>query len=442
MIRKLLGLGALLLSLAACGGGGGSGGSDTTSTTAPTPAAPVVTQALPNTATLVVDGGPTSITTGSNAVIEGNIVYVSVTLCAPGTSNCQTIDHVQVDTGSEGLRIAQAALSPSLLAALPLQTDASANPVGECFQFVDGYTFGSVRQADFAVGGESVPGLPLQVVGDTGVFANVPSQCSSSGGSNLNTVLALGANGIIGLGTTPTDCGAACQTAGGSAAAAYYDCPASGCGAIIARTSSTTAPFQQLPNPVATMAVDNNGVVISLPAPPAAGARSVTGTIYFGIGTQTNNALGSATVLTTTSSTSPDGPGLVTAVYKGENLPESFIDSGSSLYFFVDASIPLCTGASAKGYYCPPSPITISPTIQGQNGASSSAAFTLSNAQTLLATSFAALPNIGGSPQALGLVNASPTSFDFGLPFFYGRNVYTAIEGRTASGIAGPFYAY
>ncbi len=440
MIRKLLGLGALLLSLAACGGGGS--GSSTTSTPTPTPAPAPSAPALSNFATLVVDGGPTSITTGPNAVIEGNIVYVSVTLCAPGTSNCQTIDHVQVDTGSEGLRIAQSVLNPSLLSALPTETDTSANPVGECFQFVDGYTFGSVRQADFAIGGEQVSGLPLQVVGDTGVFSNVPSQCSSSGGSNLNTVLALGANGIIGLGTTPTDCGAACQTAGGVSAAAYFDCPASGCGAIIARTSSTTAPFQQLPNPVAAMSVDNNGVIVSLPTPAAGGSSTLTGTIYFGIGTQTNNALGSATMLTASASTSSVGPGLVTAVYKGQTLPESFIDSGSSLYFFVDPTIPLCTAQSAMGYYCPPSPITISPTLQGQNGASASAAFTLSNAQTLLATSFAALPNIGGDPQALGLVNASPTSFDFGLPFFYGRNVYTAIEGRTAGGAAGPFYAY
>ena len=35
-----------------------------------------------------------------------NILYVNVTICAPGsTTNCQTIDHVQVDTGSQGLRI-------------------------------------------------------------------------------------------------------------------------------------------------------------------------------------------------------------------------------------------------------------------------------------------------------------------------------------------------
>jgi hypothetical protein len=35
-----------------------------------------------------------------------------------------------------------------------------------------------------------------------------------------------------------------------------------------------------------------------------------------------------------------------------------------------------------------------------------------------------------------------PRSFAFGLPFFFGRNVYTAIEGRSAGGQLGPYFAY
>lgn len=31
---------------------------------------------------------------------------------------------------------------------------------------------------------------------------------------------------------------------------------------------------------------------------------------------------------------------------------------------------------------------------------------------------------------------------DLGLPLFYGRNIYTAIEGRATPAGPGPYYAY
>jgi hypothetical protein len=441
MIRKLC-LGVLLVLLAGCGGGhsGGGGSSSTTTATNPPPPPP----ALTNFTALTVDNGPAALQIGPNGYISANVAYVSVTLCAPGSvTNCQTIDHVEVDTGSVGLRIVQSVLSPALLAAMPAQTDTSANPVGECYGFVDGYAFGSVRQADFQIGGEAVAGMPLQVIDDTGVYATVPSSCSSGGGTQIATVSDLGANGIIGLGVTTTDCATYCTVSGGYGAAIYYDCPASGCATVIPRTNATTAPFQQLPNPVAAMAVDNNGTIMSLPTAPAAGEASMAGTLYFGIGTQTNNALSAAaTVLPTTISTSTSGAGLLTATYNGQTLPDSFVDSGSNLYFFVDSNIALCTQTSFNGYYCPATPLSLNPTLQGTNGVTASAAFTLYNAQTQFAGENAVAPGVGANPTAEDLKNAYPTSFDFGLPFFYGRNVYTAIEGRTAGAAVGPYIAY
>ena len=189
------------------------------------------------------------------------------------------------------------------------------------------------------------------------------------------------------------------------------------------------------------MAVDNNGSILSLPAVTSATA-SLSGTLFFGIGTQTNNGLGSATVLTTTLSSSAEGIGLITAIYNGRSLPDSFIDSGSTSYLFVDGAIPACTASGFAGYYCPASPLTLQPTLQGQNGLALTAALTLNNAQNLYAGQGAVLPGLGGDPQALDLTNDSPTSFDFGLPFFYGRNVYTAIEGRQAGAAVGPYYAF
>jgi hypothetical protein len=36
----------------------------------------------------------------------------------------------------------------------------------------------------------------------------------------------------------------------------------------------------------------------------------------------------------------------------------------------------------------------------------------------------------------------NPSIFDWGLPFFYGRKVYTAIESRNTPGGVGPYWAY
>jgi len=440
MRRALCAMVGVLL-LAACGGGGGSSSSGGGSGSTAPPPPPTLT----NFATVTVDQGPASLNTGPNAYTQSNVAYVSVTLCAPGsTTNCQTIDHVQVDTGSVGLRIFKTVLNSSLLSALPGETDGSSNPVGECYQYIDGYVFGSVKQADMTVGGESVSSMPFQVLSDTGVYSNVPASCSAAGGSNLGTVQDFGSNGIIGIGVTATDCGAACATAPFESAAIYYDCPSSGCSSIIGRASSASAPFQQLPNPVAAMNVDNNGSILVLPSVPSTGASTISGTLYFGIGTQTNNGLGSAKIYTTTNSSSQFGAGLINVTYKGSTLTASFLDSGSNLYFFVDTSITPCSNASLNGLYCQSPALNLTPTIQGQNGASVSGAFTLSSAQTQFSSSDAAVPGVGGNPDIFfpNFSSFFADSFDYGLPYFYGRSVYTAIEGRSAGGTVGPYFAF
>ena len=439
----------LCLMLSACGGGGGGGSSSTASTSTTTSTTTTTTTTttpavLTNFATITVDTGPAALQSGPNGYDADNSPYVSVTLCAPGsTTNCQTIDHVLLDTGSVGLRIPASVLNAGLLSAMPAETDPNANPVGECYGFVDGYVFGSVRAADFKIGGETVSGMPVNVLGDSGAFAAVPSSCSSGGGNNLNTVQGLGGNGILGVGVTTTDCGAVCTSAGGNGAAAYYDCPSAGCATSIARAASTAAPFQQLPNPVAAMSVDNNGTIISLAAPPT-GQPSMTGTVFFGIGTQTNNGLGSATVFTTTTSSSPRGAGTITVVYNNTNktLTDSVIDSGSNAYFFVDTGIAACTATDLTGFYCPATPVNLSVTIKGQNGASVTDTLVLNNAQTILGISNAVAPGIGVNPNLNTNFNSPASSFDLGLPFFYGRNVYTAIEGRSAGGATGPYFAF
>ncbi len=435
MIKRLCAIGAvgLALLLTACGGGGGSSGS--TASTSSSSAPP----ALTNFATLTVDGGPNG--------ASYNTAYVSVTICAPGsTSNCQTIDHVRVDTGSTGLRILASVITPSLLAAMPTETDASSNPVGECY---GGYNFGAVRQADFKIGGESVANMPFQAIGDTAAFTTLPSACTGSEFAP-ETIASLGANGVIGVGSMATDCDAACTTPGGSGAATtgasgaaiYYVCPSSGC-AVIARAASTTAPFQQLPNPVAAMSIDNNGTIISLPAAPAAGEATTTGTIYFGIETESNNGLGSANVIATTTQTTPDVPGTFTVKYGSTVLNGSSINSESPAYSFVNFSSTNVTACiysvhdPFQAVFCPSSPVTLDVTLEGTNSVTASTSIIISNFNNF-ASNYAVRPGIGYS----STVFDATSSVVLGLPFFYGRNVYTAIENRAAGSATGPYVAF
>ena len=94
-----------------------------------------------NVAPIVVNSGPV------NAYANG--AFASVTVCVPGTSTCQTIDGVLVDTGSSGLRI----VSSVLTIPLPQQKAASGNPVVECLQFLGSYTWGPVQTADVQIAG-------------------------------------------------------------------------------------------------------------------------------------------------------------------------------------------------------------------------------------------------------------------------------------------------
>jgi len=448
-VCKPLGGLMIALALAACGGSGGTsaaaggtGSGTPTPTPSPTPTPTPTSTPTANTATLTLDAGPAALNVGAGAYTAFNEPYVSVTICAPGsTSNCQTIDHIILDTGSVGLRIIKPVINAGLLAALPTESDASSNAVGECYQYVNSYAFGSVRTADFSIAGEKVANMPFQAIGDTGTFASVPSSCSSGGGTSIQTVQDFGANGIIGVGTTTTDCGGYCTVNGGYAGAIYYDCPSGGCGAIIGRAASASAPFQQLPNPVAAFPTDNNGTIVSLPSVAQPGAPSLTGTVTFGIGTQADNSLTAANVLPLTTSSSPLGAAFLTATYNGKQLTQSFLDSGSNDYFFIDTSLNPCTDPDLIAFYCPTVATPLSPLLTATNGATASGAFQLYSPLNVSGTSTVA-PGLGLNPTLVTPPLPFANSFDFGVPFFYGRTVYTAIEGRPAGGRNGPYVAF
>lgn len=390
------------------------------------------TAAAANVAPIVVDAGPDPTT-----FISANVAYVTVTICVPGsTTQCQTIDHVTVDTGSSGLRV----LSGVLTIPLPTENDSSGNSLDECTVFADGFVWGPVATADITVSGEAASNVPVQIMIPSSASPAPPSSCSSqtTGPNEGDSVDTFGANAIIGVGLFQQDCGPYCVTDSvncvpNSTSCVYYDCPPSGC----SPTNATLA--QQVPNPVAMFATDNNGVLIQLEGVPDGGSLTASGSLIFGIGTQSNNGLGGATVYQVPDSGNNAGDFITT--FANQSYPQSFVDSGSNGYFFLDStttSIPTCTG-NLTSWYCPSTlPDNLTATNQGQStsgavGSPVSVNFSIENTNTLFSTVNAAFSTLGGP---------NPGAFDWGLSFFYGRNVFTAIENMSTPGGTGPYFAY
>jgi hypothetical protein len=370
-----------------------------------------------NVAAVVVDAGPAGTV---------DLPFVTVSVCVPGTSTCTSVDHVLLDTGSTGLRLVASVLPSGFT--LPQAPAGAGDLLYECMTFADGYSWGSVRHADVQLADGMASNIAIQLIGDDSVptgFAGtpaVPVDCPN-GSPPENSVVAFGANGVIGLGTFMDDCGSACATS--AHAQAYYDCSPTTCSPVAVLQSS------QVVNPVYHFATNNNGVIVQLPAIGSAGQLAARGSLVLGIDTQSNNMLGTHTQLTL----SPL-QGYFTTTYKGAPLANSFIDSGSNGYFFADSSIPGCT--TNTGFYCPLARLDLSATNMGANGTTSTVNFSVVSADTLTLNNptFTALPNVAGG-------NSLATSFDWGLPFFYGRSVYVGFEGRSGSnGVAGPYVAY
>lgn len=410
---------AAFLILAACGGGKGSLTSGGGGNKIAGPAA--------NVATAIVDAGPSVL---SESAL--NTLFTSVQVCVPGSSSsCQTIDNIEIDTGSSGLRI----IASALTIALPIATDSGGNSLGECTQFVTTYSWGPVALADLTISGETASSVPVQVIGDSN-FASVPAGCSGLGLTEQDTVQSFGANGILGVGTTVQDCGVACETSAANPAL-YYSCPsASNC--VVANV----AVANQIPNPVTMFATDNNGVIIELPSVSANGAATATGAIVFGIDTQSNNASGTtATVIPVQVST-----GYFGATLSGTIYCYSFLDTGSNGFFFNDTALTQCTDIT--DFYCPATTQSLAATVYplgtvdsatscSQSSPSAAVNFQIANADTLFNTDTTgtAFDNVGGTYGTDGTI-------DFGLPFFYGRNVYEVFETKSSSAGSGPYVAF
>ena len=212
----------------------------------------------------------------------------------------------------------------------------------------------------------------------------------------------MSANSIIGVGPEPFDCGLACDVNGGLSAPPapvyYASCSsASGCQPVFASCGSEcqdSTADQQVTNPVIGFGTDNNGTVIAMTPPAGGAAPTATGTSTFGIGTETNNALTAANILTLNQSDEFE------TAFEGQSLFASFIDSGSNALFFPNwPSLKICS--DNPDFYCPSSPAALSAVNIGTNNFQSAVNFTVDNADTLFSNSGAqAFNNLAGPEQA------------------------------------------
>ena len=339
---------------------------------------------------------------------------VSLTVCTPGTSTCQTIDDILLDTGSYGLRVFKQALTVTLS-----QVTGASGSIAECVQFGDGSSlWGPVQTAGIILADEPAIQVSIQVVDSS--FGTRSAGCSNADTSPA----AAGFNGILGVGLFTEDCGATC--ANSTSNGLYYACNGTTC------NGTTVSVASQVRNPAALLPRDNNGVILQLPAVALGGTSSVNGTLLLGIDTQSNNVPDAVTVY------SANASGVFTTQFSGRTYSQSFIDSGSNGLFFTPPSGSQLTTCSPPytAWFCPTSTLSLTATTFGASGSpSGSVPFSIGNIRSLTANpSLNVFAEIGGT--------FSTVAFDWGLPFFFGKTVIVGYEGAASSIGPGPYWAY
>ncbi len=333
---------------------------------------------------------------------------VSVTVCTPGTSTCQTIDDVLLDTGSYGMRLFKQVLNVSLV-----QATEDVGSLAECIQFGDGTSeWGPIQIASVILGNEPAVQVPIQVVDST--FGTAPFACANADQSPADA----GFNGILGVGPFAQDCGLPCSNSAGNGM--YSVCNGSTC------IGTSVPSSNQVQNPVALLPQDNNGLIVQLPSVPQGGVPSVNGFLVLGIDTQPNNVPSAVTTYAL------DQNGEFSTIFNNHSY-SSFIDTGSNgLFFRTTRLLPNCQDDS--DWFCPTSTTSLSSTITGASGSPSGVvSFQIGNFDSLTSSSNNVFADIGGNEVG---------EFDWGLPFFFGRDIYIGLEGGASSLGNGPYFAY
>jgi Protein of unknown function (DUF3443) len=341
-----------------------------------------------------------------------------ITVCVPGTTTCQIVGGLLIDTGSFGLRIFAQALN----IALPVQTSGP-DRVAECAFFGSLTAWGRVATADVKLGGEpKISNLPVQVINPAFPSpGHRPAACNGPAPIARNPQQ-VNFNGILGVGLKQYD----------GAFTNYYACTSTTCTPIAEPLAlQVQNPVALLPgNPSNGNIPDDNGVLLRLTLPPITGAPTLTGQLIFGINTQTNNQIPTGLKVYTADPATLS----FTTTFHGSPVT-GFIDSGSNGFFYANPNLPVCPGSP---WYCPAALTAQRAINTGSDlGSTGPVNFNIANAFGLFLTGNAAFSDLGANVGG-GMI------FDWGLPFFFGRKVFVGIEGKSIIGVneSTPLWAY
>lgn len=373
-----------------------------------------------NVSPMVVDGFPCKSGGKAGEINWPQVPYVSVKICSPGSlANCQVIDHVIVDSGSTGLRVAYSALSPKLRSGfkkLPLKSSFG-KTLTECEAYISSYVYGPIAQADVHIAGESARNTQLQIFGHPRY--RVTRDCKRQGGDEMDSTQSFGGNGLIGVSFYLRD-----------DHALYYNCQPN---TSFCKANTT---FPGIPNTVSQFATNNNGAVLSFPPLSTPDSSTpIEGTLAFGISTQSNNTPGVNTLALLNDGGTTSDSGTFEAKI-GSNWSNAYIDSGTDTVYFYDdqnSALKACPSTSYyAGWYCPLATqhLTFNLADAGTTKTQGYLHFTVANPRNTFTSSTIAYDNIGGvSSPSSNLDN----SMAFGLSVFFGNKMYFLFNDQKAS---------
>lgn len=339
-----------------------------------------------------------------------NSPCVSLTICDTNNNNCSIVNNVLLDTGSYGLRIFNTVLNQNTLNNLSSITSGG-NPVGECVSYGDGsQNWGNIVAANVQLSSDALASnVPIQIINSN--FLTPPSACNNATTSPTD----FGYNGVLGVGMYTKD--------GGN----YYVCSGNNCNTTINLPSSS-----QVTNPISMLPSNNNGLTISFNQIGSNGASNVNGTVNFGVNTNSQNTIQASNVYPADLS---QGIPFFNSNYNG-NSYLSFLDSGTNTLAISNSGITQCSNPYT-GFLCPSNSLNLTFNNYNSQGASIPSNINIANTISLINSGNSAYNNLGSI-----LSFSGANLMDFGLPFFYGKNIQIVFNNSTSNLGNGPFWAW